>query len=113
MLAKQDKLLILGPSIVSAMLLALPELALSPAAQGIHHVCSLRTTHHVRPLLQAVELRLLMLDGDAYAWYEPKQGYLRLNGNGYGVILAKKPIAGNSPAAVEINVLAAGMGQHW
>ena len=85
MLAKQDKLVILGPSIMSAMLLALPELALSPAAQGTHHVCSLRTTHLCGPLLQAAELRLL-LDGDACAWYEPKQGYVRLNGNGCGVI---------------------------
>ena len=95
MLAIQDKSVILAPSIIGDTVLALPELAPFPGVQVTHYICSLRTSRDVGPLLQASELRLLMLDGDVYAWYKVKQGYLSLHGAGCGVVFTKNAAAGN------------------
>lgn len=112
-LAKQGKSMILAPSIVAGMLLALTGLTQSRGAQTTHHICSLRSSQDVGSLLQAQELRLLMLDGDVYAWYEPEQEYLSVNGSGCAVVMLKHAAAGNESAAAEVNVLAPGMEQHW
>jgi hypothetical protein len=112
-LAKQGKFILFGPSIVTGMPLVLTEVTSSHGAQAIHHIGSLRGSQDAEALLQRHELRLLLLDGDVYAWYEPEKADLRIEGSGCAVVMQKNAAAGNKPAAVEINVLTSGMGQHW
>ena len=113
MLSIQDKSVILAPSIIGDTVLALPALVPFPGVQVTHYICNLRTSRDVGPLLQGSELRLLMLDGDVYARYEVKQGYLSMHGAGCGVVFTKNAAAGKVPAAVEISVLTPGSGLHW
>jgi hypothetical protein len=113
MLSNQGKCVILSPSIVANMVLALSGLAASTGVEPVHYVGSLCNSCDVAPLLQAAELRLLLLDGNVYAWYIPEQQHLRLEGAGCAVIFTKNAAAGTAPAAVKIDVLTAGSGQHW
>ena len=113
MLSKQDKRIILSPSIVANMVLALSWLAPSAGVQPTRSVGCLCTSQDVRQLLQAAELRLLLLDGDVYAWYTPEQQYLHLAGAGCAVIFTKNAAAGTLPAPVEIDVLTPDGGHHW
>jgi hypothetical protein len=112
-LAKQDNVILLGPSIVAGMLSVLTEVPPSRGAQVTHHIGSLRGSQDVESLLQRHELRLLLLNGDVYAWYDPEKADLRIEGSGCAILMQKNAAAGNKPAAVEINVLTPGMRQHW
>jgi hypothetical protein len=113
MLSIQDKSVILAPSIIGDTVLALPALVPFPGVQVTHYICRLRNSRDAEPLLQASGLRLLMLDGDVYAWYEVKQGYLSIHGAGCGVVFTRNTAAGILPAAVEISVITSGSGLYW
>jgi hypothetical protein len=114
MLSKQTEFVILAPSLLAPGLLALD-------AAGPCHAGCLHTAAAVTPLLASPAVRLLLLDGDAFAWYEQTVGVLRVGGQGCAV-LVRGPVqaeglagrlAPSLAAGVTLDVLGPGAATSW
>jgi hypothetical protein len=80
----------------------------------------------MRPLLSHPDVRMLLLDGDVFAWYDAAKGALHIGGRGCAVLLTRKAHSAATAgctdrqlrldslvAAVTLDVLAPGATTSW
>lgn len=138
MLSKQTEFVILGPSLLADAPIAVENLGsgdLQPgpagalpaqAEVGPRHVGCLAAAVDLAPLLSHPGVRVLLLDGDVFAWYDAAKGALHIGGKGCAVLLTRKAhlaaAAGSADsqlrldslvAAVTLDVLAPGATTSW
>jgi hypothetical protein len=113
MLAIENKLLVVGPSLVGRGVLPFGAAQEESPAEGAWLVCTMGAAPSWDAVLHTGATRLVLLGGDAFAWYESAGATLTACGEGSLVTMAPMHAAGSSPAARIVNVLVPGMSLPW